>query len=181
MKTIVRAPKSGIRPCRRGNSTAEQFAPAYSSPPNLAIPSSPSERLSSESSELARSSSRAIPFLTVSATRSSRLAPRHGVPAIYHIREFPSAGGLVSYGPSLLRLRAARRHRRPCAQGRAPLGPSGHAQSNVLAFAFHKLDLTLIARAALQPNLAGAPNQRRIITSISSDEMKFTNPRAAPN
>jgi len=27
------------------------------------------------------------------------------------------------------------------------------------------------------PNLAGAPNQRRIITSISPDEMKFTNPR----
>jgi hypothetical protein len=29
------------------------------------------------------------------------------------------------------------------------------------------------------PNLAGAPNQRRIITSISADEMKFTNPRTA--
>ncbi len=27
------------------------------------------------------------------------------------------------------------------------------------------------------PNLVGAPNQRRIITSISADEMKFTNPR----
>jgi hypothetical protein len=27
------------------------------------------------------------------------------------------------------------------------------------------------------PNLVRAPNQRRIITSISSDEMKFTNPR----
>src|SRR5258705_3123346 len=27
------------------------------------------------------------------------------------------------------------------------------------------------------PNLVGAPNQRRIITSITSDEMKFTNPR----
>jgi hypothetical protein len=26
-------------------------------------------------------------------------------------------------------------------------------------------------------NLVGAPNQRRIITSISADEMKFTNPR----
>jgi hypothetical protein len=27
------------------------------------------------------------------------------------------------------------------------------------------------------PNLVGAPNQRRIITSISADEMTFTNPR----
>jgi hypothetical protein len=27
------------------------------------------------------------------------------------------------------------------------------------------------------PNLVGAPNQRRVITSISADEMKFSNPR----
>jgi hypothetical protein len=27
------------------------------------------------------------------------------------------------------------------------------------------------------PNLVGAPNQRRIITSIAPDEMKFTTPR----
>ena len=27
------------------------------------------------------------------------------------------------------------------------------------------------------PNLVGAPNQRRIVTSITADEMKFTNPR----
>ena len=27
------------------------------------------------------------------------------------------------------------------------------------------------------PNLVGAPNQRRIITLITADEMKFTNPR----
>jgi hypothetical protein len=27
------------------------------------------------------------------------------------------------------------------------------------------------------PNLVGAANQRRIVTSISSDEMRFTNPR----
>jgi hypothetical protein len=26
------------------------------------------------------------------------------------------------------------------------------------------------------PNLVGAPNQRRIITSVGVDEMKFTNP-----
>jgi hypothetical protein len=27
------------------------------------------------------------------------------------------------------------------------------------------------------PNLVGAPNQRRIVTSMTADEMKFTNPR----
>jgi hypothetical protein len=27
------------------------------------------------------------------------------------------------------------------------------------------------------PNIVGAPNQRRIVTSISADEMQFTNPR----
>jgi hypothetical protein len=27
------------------------------------------------------------------------------------------------------------------------------------------------------PNLVGAPNQRRIVTSITADEMKLTNPR----
>ena len=27
------------------------------------------------------------------------------------------------------------------------------------------------------PNLVGAPNQRRVITSITADELKFTNPR----
>src|SRR3954454_5383136 len=32
--------------------------------------------------------------------------------------------------------------------------------------------------ASTFPNLVGAPNQRRIITSITDDEMKFTNPRA---
>ena len=29
------------------------------------------------------------------------LAARHGVPAIYQWREFPEAGGLISYGSSL--------------------------------------------------------------------------------
>ena len=29
------------------------------------------------------------------------LASRHAVPAIYDWREFPAAGGLISYGPSL--------------------------------------------------------------------------------
>jgi hypothetical protein len=30
--------------------------------------------------------------------------------------------------------------------------------------------------ASTFPNLAGAPNQRRVVTSINADEMKFTNP-----
>ena len=29
------------------------------------------------------------------------LAARHRIPAIYHIREFPAEGGLMSYGPNL--------------------------------------------------------------------------------
>jgi Lipocalin-like domain len=29
------------------------------------------------------------------------------------------------------------------------------------------------------PNFVGAPNQRRIVTSITADEMRFTNPRTA--
>jgi len=29
------------------------------------------------------------------------------------------------------------------------------------------------------PNLVGAPNQQRIVTSISADEMRFTNPRTS--
>jgi hypothetical protein len=33
--------------------------------------------------------------------------------------------------------------------------------------------------AATYPNLVGAPNQRRIVTAISADEMRFTNPRTS--
>ena len=33
--------------------------------------------------------------------------------------------------------------------------------------------------ASTFPNLVGAPNQRRIVTSITADEMKFTNPRTS--
>src|SRR5215218_7154043 len=69
------------------------------------------------------------PFFDSERNALVALARRHGVPAIYHIREFPVAGGLVSYG----QLRAARRHRRPRAQGRAPGGPSGHSPDQVRA------------------------------------------------
>ena len=42
------------------------------------------------------------PFFDSERNALIALARRHGVPAIYHIREFPLAGGLVSYGPSLV-------------------------------------------------------------------------------
>jgi putative tryptophan/tyrosine transport system substrate-binding protein len=42
------------------------------------------------------------PFFDSERNALIALARRHGVPAIYHIREFPLAGGLVSYGPNLV-------------------------------------------------------------------------------
>jgi putative tryptophan/tyrosine transport system substrate-binding protein len=41
------------------------------------------------------------PFFDSRRDRIMSLAARHAVPAIYHIREFPAAGGLMSYGASL--------------------------------------------------------------------------------
>jgi putative tryptophan/tyrosine transport system substrate-binding protein len=40
-------------------------------------------------------------FFTSRRVQLAILAARHGVPAIYNAREFPSAGGLMSYGASL--------------------------------------------------------------------------------
>ena len=42
------------------------------------------------------------PFFDSERNALIAFARRHGVPAIYHIREFPLGGGLVSYGPSLV-------------------------------------------------------------------------------
>jgi putative tryptophan/tyrosine transport system substrate-binding protein len=42
------------------------------------------------------------PFLDSQRERLVALAARDRVPAIYHIREFPAAGGLMSYGASLV-------------------------------------------------------------------------------
>jgi putative tryptophan/tyrosine transport system substrate-binding protein len=41
------------------------------------------------------------PFMTSSRDRVVALAARHGVPAIYPLREFASAGGVMSYGASI--------------------------------------------------------------------------------
>ena len=42
------------------------------------------------------------PFFDSQRTRLMALSARDRLPAIYHIREFPTSGGLMSYGPSLV-------------------------------------------------------------------------------
>jgi putative tryptophan/tyrosine transport system substrate-binding protein len=42
------------------------------------------------------------PFFDSRRERLIRLTAQHSIPAIYHIREFPLAGGLMSYGASLV-------------------------------------------------------------------------------
>ena len=42
------------------------------------------------------------PFFTNQRSQITASAARHGVPTIYGWREFPAAGGLISYGPSLV-------------------------------------------------------------------------------
>jgi putative ABC transport system substrate-binding protein len=41
------------------------------------------------------------PFFAAQRKRIVELAARHSLPAMYGIREFPGAGGLISYGPSI--------------------------------------------------------------------------------
>jgi putative ABC transport system substrate-binding protein len=42
------------------------------------------------------------PFFDTRRDQLIAMAAQHALPAIFHIREFPAAGGLMSYGPSLL-------------------------------------------------------------------------------
>jgi putative ABC transport system substrate-binding protein len=42
------------------------------------------------------------PFFLGQRDQLARLAARHAIPTMYHLREFVEAGGLVSYGPSIL-------------------------------------------------------------------------------
>ena len=42
------------------------------------------------------------PFFDSQRDRLIALAAQHSIPGIYHIREYPAAGGLMSYGASLL-------------------------------------------------------------------------------
>ena len=44
----------------------------------------------------------ADPFFDTRRERITALAAHHGTPAMYHVREFAAAGGLISYGPSLI-------------------------------------------------------------------------------
>src|SRR6266516_4446696 len=44
----------------------------------------------------------ADPFFNASRTLLVALAARHGLPAVYEFREFAAAGGLMSYGTSLV-------------------------------------------------------------------------------
>ena len=40
-------------------------------------------------------------FMNSNRERLVALAARHGIPAMYHLREFAAAGGLMSYAPSI--------------------------------------------------------------------------------
>jgi putative ABC transport system substrate-binding protein len=67
----------------------------------------------------------ADPFFTSRSQQLAKLTVDHAVPAIYEFREFAAAGGLISYGTSIVD--AYRRLHRPYPQRRKAFRPAGTA------------------------------------------------------
>src|SRR5262249_22650468 len=73
----------------------------------LVLQASVPEELEPRFNLLAKQEARALvvqndPFFDSQRAQLIALAARYSVPAIYHIRDYPAAGGLMSYGASLL-------------------------------------------------------------------------------
>jgi ABC-type uncharacterized transport system substrate-binding protein len=73
----------------------------------LILRASTETEIESSFTALVREGARALivqndPFLDARRDQFVALVARQGIPAIFHIREFPAAGGLMSYGPSLV-------------------------------------------------------------------------------
>jgi putative tryptophan/tyrosine transport system substrate-binding protein len=72
----------------------------------LVLPASTEREIASSFATLSRERVGALvvqndPFFDSQRNQLVALAARNAIPAIYHIREFPAAGGLMSYGASL--------------------------------------------------------------------------------